>query len=202
MARGKQKNKKSPVQVILTILIIVCIGVFGFSGYKLATELIEYKKGDEAYEEIVNNYALPVNEIESIIASGEEYAQFWTSPQESFSNDEQQGKSQTETTDDRTIENQKPGEETATGEKKVDPFTGLILEPDTSKTKQPIITYQSPINFQTLKKDHPNVVGWIYLSNTVVNYPIVQGEDNTTYLRRTADEQYNKAGAIYMDYES
>ena len=35
-----------------------------------------------------------------------------------------------------------------------------------------------------------------------INYPIVQGEDNDTYLHMTYEGNYNFAGTIFMDYEN
>ena len=44
------------------------------------------------------------------------------------------------------------------------------------------------IDFAALKAKNPDVVGWIYVPGTVVNYPILHREaDNEYYLRRDID---------------
>jgi len=54
--------------------------------------------------------------------------------------------------------------------------------------------------FAELSVINPNVVGWIYIPATDVNYPVVRGPDNDFYLRRTFRGEYNRAGSIFMDY--
>ena len=54
--------------------------------------------------------------------------------------------------------------------------------------------------FAELSVINPNVVGWIYIPATDVNYPVVIGPDNEYYLRRTFRGEYNRAGSIFMDY--
>ena len=38
------------------------------------------------------------------------------------------------------------------------------------------------VDWDALKAVNPDVVGWVYVPNTVINYPIVQTDDNTYYL--------------------
>ncbi len=59
------------------------------------------------------------------------------------------------------------------------------------------------IDFGSLKSVNDDVVGWIYVEALPdISYPIVQGEDNETYLHRTYEKNYNFAGAIFVDYEN
>lgn len=58
------------------------------------------------------------------------------------------------------------------------------------------------IDFEVLKQINSDIVGWIYLENTPINYPIVQSKDNDYYLRRLVDGTYNRAGTLFMDYRN
>ena len=59
------------------------------------------------------------------------------------------------------------------------------------------------IDFAALKSVNEDVVGWIYVEALPdINYPVVQGEDNSTYLHRTYEKNYNFAGTIFVDYEN
>jgi sortase B len=49
---------------------------------------------------------------------------------------------------------------------------------------------------------NPDFVGWIEVSGTLINYPIVQGNDNDFYLRRTFLGESNRAGSVFMDFRA
>lgn len=55
------------------------------------------------------------------------------------------------------------------------------------------------IDFTRLKKMNSDVVGWIYIPGTNIDYPIVQGKDNEEYLHKTFDGKKNSSGTIFMD---
>ena len=55
------------------------------------------------------------------------------------------------------------------------------------------------INFSELKTINPEIIGWIRLYDTSIDYPIVQGKDNSKYLIHGYDDEYNASGAIFMD---
>ena len=53
------------------------------------------------------------------------------------------------------------------------------------------------VDFDKLSK---NVVGWIYIKDTDVNYPVYQGKNNTFYLRHLDNGQYSIGGEVFLDY--
>ncbi len=58
------------------------------------------------------------------------------------------------------------------------------------------------IDFEYLKNINSDVVGWIVMEGTQVNYPIVQGSNNSYYLNHSYDKKYSALGSIFMDYSS
>ena len=59
------------------------------------------------------------------------------------------------------------------------------------------------IDFASLKSINDDVIGWIYMEALPqISYPVVQGEDNNTYLHQTYEKNYNFAGTIFIDYEN
>lgn len=58
------------------------------------------------------------------------------------------------------------------------------------------------VDWESLKAVNDDVVGWIYIPGTNVNFPVYQGETNDTYLRTTATGEYAVGGQIFMDYEN
>ena len=58
------------------------------------------------------------------------------------------------------------------------------------------------IDFDALRKINPDVVGWIYYEDSPINYPIVQGTDNETYLSKLFDGTWGGFGTIFVDAET
>jgi len=56
------------------------------------------------------------------------------------------------------------------------------------------------VDFAKLKKQNKDVKGWIWLKDTPIDYPIVQGEDNDYYLHRDLDGNYLYDGCIFIDF--
>lgn len=60
----------------------------------------------------------------------------------------------------------------------------------------------NPVNFEELKKTNEDVVAWIRIADTTVNYPIVQSEDNEYYLQRDFNKKYSTCGWIFMNFKN
>lgn len=61
---------------------------------------------------------------------------------------------------------------------------------------------ENKLSFDELIKINPEVIGWIQLYGTNVDYPVVQGPDNDKYLTVGADLQYSLTGSIFLDYRN
>ncbi len=63
-------------------------------------------------------------------------------------------------------------------------------------------TKMSDINFNELKKVNPDVVAWLIVDSTNINYPIVQGGDNDYYLYHDINGVSKISGWTFMDYRN
>ena len=53
------------------------------------------------------------------------------------------------------------------------------------------------VDFYDLKKTNPDVVGWLKVNGTNINYPFVQTKDNKYYLTHGFNKKYNEAGWVF-----
>ena len=58
------------------------------------------------------------------------------------------------------------------------------------------------IEFSELQSINSDIVAWIKINNTNVDYPVVQTENNDFYLNHNIEKNENKAGWIFMDYRN
>lgn len=57
-------------------------------------------------------------------------------------------------------------------------------------------------DFKSLKTINEDVVGWINVPGTKINYPFVQTKDNEYYLKHSLDKSSNKKGWVFMDFRN
>lgn len=82
-----------------------------------------------------------------------------------------------------------------------------VIEPSTDnesgKAEQPDTTPIQPvIDFEALSAVNSDVIAWIRLDDSVIDYPVVQHDDNDYYLNHLFGNQYNSSGAIFLDYRN
>lgn len=58
------------------------------------------------------------------------------------------------------------------------------------------------VDFNGLKRTNPDVVGWLKVNGTNINYPFVQSSDNDYYLTHSFNKSYNGGGWVFLDYRN
>lgn len=58
------------------------------------------------------------------------------------------------------------------------------------------------VDFEALWETGPDIIGWLTLPDTTINYPVTQTDDNEYYLHHLYDGTYNKTGCLFADYEN
>ena len=55
------------------------------------------------------------------------------------------------------------------------------------------------LQLEELKKQNNDIVGWLEIPNTKINYPVLQTTDNEYYMTHTYKKEYSKDGSIFLD---
>jgi len=55
------------------------------------------------------------------------------------------------------------------------------------------------VDWEGLLDRNADVVAWVHMPGTVINYPILAGETNEEYLRTDIDRQHSVAGSIFLE---
>ena len=73
--------------------------------------------------------------------------------------------------------------------------------------KQQVINYtvepgnsdEERIDFNKLKSINSDVIGWLTMKDTVIDYPVVKGKDNEYYLHHLYTGEWNSLGTLFVD---
>ena len=58
------------------------------------------------------------------------------------------------------------------------------------------------LSFAELQTKNPNVFGWLSINNTHIDYPLVQGEDNSEYVNTDVLGEFSLSGSIFLDFRN
>lgn len=81
----------------------------------------------------------------------------------------------------------------------------MVTEAKLNKKREQLETVRSESHddfIKDIKKENPDVKGWIQVTGTNINEPFVQGNDNDYYLTHDYDGTSNSSGALFLDYMS
>ncbi len=57
-------------------------------------------------------------------------------------------------------------------------------------------------SYEEAKETNPDVVGWISIPGTSINYPVARCDNNEYYLGRNVEKQKSRYGTIFMDFRN
>ena len=79
----------------------------------------------------------------------------------------------------------------------------VFAEADSSNYEiyNPVNDEESP-TFEELRSINPEVISWLTIYGTKINYPLVQGFDNMKYVNTNALGGMSLSGAIFLDYRN
>ncbi len=62
----------------------------------------------------------------------------------------------------------------------------------------PVVT-ERMLKVKELKQENNDIVGWLQIYGTNINYPVLQGKDNDYYLKHNYKHKYISTGSIFLD---
>lgn len=83
-------------------------------------------------------------------------------------------------------------------EEKDDSEDTVIIDEDSNYLDSKFLN----VSFDVLHSINNEVVGWIYIPGTKIDYPFVKHSDNKFYLNHSIDKTYSGAGWVFMDYRN
>ncbi len=75
----------------------------------------------------------------------------------------------------------------------------IISEAESSNYKAYKPVKDDTLSFNELKNINNDVIGWITIDNTSIDYPLAQGETNETYINKSIYGDFSLTGAIFLD---
>lgn len=74
---------------------------------------------------------------------------------------------------------------------------------ETKALEQPDTTPEQPIiDFDGLSAVNSDIVGWIQLDGSVIDYPIARCDNNDYYLEHLFNKEVNSSGCIFLDFRN
>ena len=162
-------------KVIYFVIIALLCTVMLFSLYKIITISLEYRTGDVEYNDIVDSFVEDYSTI--VIPNRKDPAET-----ETTATVDTELSVSTDADTDNTPQTAPDTQESAAPPSEVD----VLVIPS--------------VNSAYLKSVNPDYKGWLYVDGIVINYPVVQCEDNEYYLDHTFYGQKNSNGCLFIDY--
>lgn len=79
--------------------------------------------------------------------------------------------------------------------------TNSCEEEKTQNVKEEVILEKTDrmLKVEDLKKINTDIIGWLEIPNTKINYPVLQGKDNEYYMTHNYKKEKSKNGAIFLN---
>lgn len=178
-------NKIRSNNIARRIILAVCLIVFVYSMYNIISTLVDYRRSKIIYEDVRLKFR-----NQQYTEEGQ------SSPHNSINEnkpDNTVGAANSSSSPSPAVQNIN---ESAASNQVAGHEEGTSHEADVQKEK---IKFNG---FAEIKKINPDVVAWINIKDTNIDYPILQGKDNDFYLKHNIYKEKSRAASIFMDYRN
>lgn len=73
----------------------------------------------------------------------------------------------------------------------------VVVNKDTPEEKVYVLLDE----YKTLYNKNKNLIGWIKIDDTIIDYPVMQASDNEYYLDHNLEREYDRNGSLFLDKE-
>lgn len=174
MNNQKKKNQNGFGRIFCRIVLVIALITFGYAAFQLGSIYVEYYKGQSEYEDIRESF-----KTTKIAAADKTTAVVG----ESGSTQNSQAAAAVEV--DFPVYPAKQGPIT---------INGVTLDM--------LLGVKYSFDFDALRRLNPEVMAWVQIEGTNIDYPVVQTTDNEKYLRQTLTGEWNNAGTVFADYRN
>lgn len=87
-------------------------------------------------------------------------------------------------------------------EKLTDELKNIAVKEITQDKKAENNEIPIDVDFDKLNENNDNIKAWIYMEDSIINYPIIKGNDNSFYLNHSIDGKYNPNGSLFIDFRN
>ena len=183
--RTMKKNKVDVITILLIIVLTASVIGAGYFAYRIFIAEKEYKQGTDIYDNIAGMANLRKEEKTAV-------------PEVTFTSVPTATMAVTVDIAAADVENTEEDSSLLTNT----PAAATVQPTATQVPFTPTPTPASAMDFTELLAVNPEVVGWITLPDSKVNYPVMHGKDNDFYLHHAITGEWNKVGAPYMDFRN
>ena len=190
--------QKKSSKTVVRILFFVFLALFIFSGIMLIRSLSEYKKENKEQSRLEDDFLI-FNEPDwdTTEPPTDPYFTIATTAG-TLPNAETTAPVRTDAADGTTASAPPPFSGSPVSTEASAPITTAYTPATLPKELWPTFS----VNWDALFKRNPDVIGWIWMYDSVISYPVLLGEDNNEYLYTTLDGEYARFGSIFADYRT
>lgn len=160
--------------VVRAMLILVCLSVFVYCAYLFVDNMLEYRKANDIYLSLSNEFFGVETDTGAVINDGVTKMKLPTS----------------------SVAIPIFSEAVKLDNKELEKFysegsSDYNMEFERMKSK-----------LEALRVQNSDIVGFIYVPETKISYPVTKYTDNEFYLEHSFDKKTLKSGTIFMDYRN
>ena len=187
---AKKQKKKRKYALVWWFMMSLMLAVLIFCGIGVVSSMTEYTKADAEYEKLREVVRKAEETREGTRAGGQSSIEVLDNRGDQSNGSSRGNIGGQDNADGENDSKDQDNKKASTDEQKASPGY-----PFGSENQAEI----NQVMFENLRSINEDICGWIRIDGTEIDYPVMHGETNHTYLRTSYTGAYSIAGSIFMD---